>query len=209
MVPVLARNLFSEIFSNQDGYEISKSAKEFHKQDKKVSDMIDNIMYGETLFSTVREIMFHDWIKKYTQNAKVFYDLGSGIGNVAIACSLLGLFEKINGIEFIQPLHAQAVENRRNLAKVSIGLVKKLNFINESFVNCNFTDADVIFANHPTKDKEVQGYLDSQFHLLKKDSIVIYVIRYLDNDKNFQHIGSQRMQFSWGEPTVHFYRKLR
>ena len=209
MVPVLARNLFSEIFSNQDGYEISRNGRAFHKQDEKVSDMIDNIMYGETLFSTVREIMFHDWIKKYTQNAKVFYDLGSGIGNVAIACSLLGLFEKINGIEFIQPLHAQAVENRRNLAKVSIGLVKKLNFINESFVNCNFTDADVIFANHPTKDKEVQGYLDSQFHLLKKDSIVIYVIRYLDNDKNFQHIGSQRMQFSWGEPTVHFYRKLR
>ena len=209
MVPVLARNLFSEIFSNQDGYEISRNGRAFHKQDEKVSDMIDNIMYGETLFSTVREIMFHDWIKKYTQNAKVFYDLGSGIGNVAIACSLLGLFEKINGIEFIQPLHAQAVENRRNLAKVSIGLVKKLNFINESFVNCNFTDADVIFANHPTKDKEVQAYLDSQFQLLKKDSIVIYVIRYLDNDKNFQHIGSQRMQFSWGEPTVHFYRKLR
>lgn len=209
MVPVLARNLFSEIFSNQNGYEISKSAKEFHKKDEKISDMLEKVLYGETLFSTVREIMFHDWIKKYTQNAKVFYDLGSGIGNVAIACSLLGLFEKINGIEFIQPLHAQAVENRRNLAKVSIGLVKKLNFVNESFLNYNFTDADVIFANHPTKDKEVQGYLDSQFQLLKKDSIVIYVIRYLDNDKNFQHIGSQRMQFSWGEPTVHFYRKLR
>jgi tRNA1(Val) A37 N6-methylase TrmN6 len=174
MVPVLARNLFSEIFSNQDGYEISKSAKEFHKQDKKVSDMLEKVLYGETLFSTVREIMFHDWIKKYTQNAKVFYDLGSGIGNVAIACSLLGLFEKINGIEFIQPLHAQAVENRRNFAKVSIGLVKKLNFVNDSFLNCNFTDADVIFANHPTKDKEVQAYLDSQFQLLKKDSIVIY-----------------------------------
>ena len=209
MVPVLARNLFSEIFSNQDGYEISKNGREFHKQDEKVSDMIDNIMYGETLFSTVREIMFHDWIKKYTQNAKVFYDLGSGIGNVAIACSLLGLFEKINGIEFMKPSHEQAIENKRILSKFSIGLVKKLNFINDSFLNCNFTDADVIFANHPTKDKEIQAYLDSQFQLLKKDSIVIYVIRYLDNDKNFQHIGSQKMRFSWGEPTVHFYRKLR
>ena len=206
---MIARNVFDEIFSEQNGYDLSKYSKEFHKKDEKIGHMIDLVLYGETLFSTVREMMFHEWVKQYTAKAKVFYDLGSGIGNVAISCSLLGLFEEINGIEFMKPLYEKSLENKKILSKLSIGLVKKINFINESFLNYDFTNADVIFANHPTKDKEIQAYLDTQFQLLKKDAIVIYVIRYMDDQTNFEHIGSQKMQFSWGTPTVHFYRKIR
>ena len=78
----LARKIFEELYSKENGYLISKQARKKRGiNDKKLT-------YGEVKFDS-----FYKIVKGISPTSnKVFYDLGSGNGKAVILASLFGDF---------------------------------------------------------------------------------------------------------------------
>jgi SAM-dependent methyltransferase len=198
-----AAEKFGEVFSACNGYSVSWDAKKEHDD----QEIVQNILYGEAVFESLRDIFCNDMIANEMQDAKVFYDLGSGTGNVLAGLALMNVFEKCKGIELLGGLYAKSVENLKKLRQIDEEAANKIEVFNDSFLNHDFSDADVIYANHPTKDAAIQTALEEKFQNLKEGAIVIYVIHSLENRKNFRFLGTRRVKFSWGEATCYYYRK--
>ncbi len=200
--------IFNVLYGGFDGYSVSHEAKTNHKEKKdKSGKVVDNILYGETLFETVGNIFTHPLVKEKVKQAKVFYDLGSGTGNVVIAAALLKLFDKCCGIELLEGLYKRSALQHKKLVHVNKDLAARVQFFNSSFTDHDFSDADVIYANHPTKDPEIQAQLEAQLLKLKPGSLITYVIHTMHDNVNFTKLGSEKFTFSWGEATVHFYER--
>ncbi len=200
---------FEEIFSGTSGYAVNSNAIAYHKESRG-EDFTGKTLYGETPLSTIKAIFFHPAIAEDIKHAHTFYDLGSGIGNVAIGVGMLGFFKEINGVELFKLSHDNATFFHGVLSDVFPETASRISFWNESFLEHDFSHADVIFANHPIKseNKELLNALEEKFQQLKKGTIIIYVIRGLENTHNFSYLFSQKFPFSWGEATVHCYKKL-
>lgn len=199
---------FEELFHGSNGHSVNYKAIEEH-QKQSGEDLRGKTLYGETPLNTIRQIFNHPLIAQDIRNAKTFYDLGSGIGNVAIAAGMLGVFQSINGVELFKLSHETAEYYRTVLGDVFPEVASKINFFNESFLHHDFSHADVVFTNHPIKNEytSLLKALEEKFQNLKKGSLVIYVIHDLTNKENFEHVFSQTLPFSWGKATAYCYRK--
>jgi hypothetical protein len=196
---------FYQLFKDVNGYSVSGNARIKHHDQAICSKML----YGETLFDGMKEIFNHELISHDIKKAKVFYDMGSGIGNVVIGTALLGMFKKCIGIELLEGLYSKALEQHQKLLEINKKIANSITFINSSFIDHDIRDGDVFFINHPTTDPVIIKKLEDKLQTLRKGSIVLCVIRSLENDNNFAKLGSRLFKFSWGDSTVHFYKKSK
>ena len=198
---------FNELFAYIDGYEVNRQATADYKiQNPSSQDTI----YGEATFQTIFDIFSHPALASECNNARIFYDLGSGIGNVAIASAILGYFQQIHGIELMEKTHNTSVFLKNTLASLFPEIANKITFYNQNFLDHNFSNADIVFANHPVRLEyiDILQNLEDKFQQLKKGAIVIYTIRSLENKQNFETILNQQFQFGWGKGTIFAYRKI-
>lgn len=65
-----------------------------------------SLLYGETPFKTAGTLL-----EKFTRPTdKIFYDLGSGMGNVVIRAALSEKFTKVTGIEIVGERYTLSLE---------------------------------------------------------------------------------------------------
>jgi len=195
---------FNWLYGTVNGKAISKIAKAEHAGNEPFKEVI---LYGELPFQTWIEIVEQAQPKK----DGVFFDLGSGTGRIAMQSLLIHDFQKIVGVELLQPLHDKALEVRENYErqiKAQISDIvegRELQLIQQDFFNTDLHEADFIFMNHPFKDRGSFQPLEEKFlNELKRGTKIVTIIRKLNNPA-FKHLHSQKYTFSWGEATTHFH----
>lgn len=87
----------------------------------------------------------------------VFYDLGSGTGKALFAARLVCDFSRCIGIEILQALHKQAAAivhkyNEEFRDMLSAGMQQTANVYVGSFLDFDWSDGDVVFANSTCYD---------------------------------------------------------
>tara|TARA_B100001287_G_scaffold276862_1_gene290298 strand:- start:37180 stop:37719 length:540 start_codon:yes stop_codon:yes gene_type:complete len=96
--------------------------------------------YGELTISGVDTIL-----KNINTNNKIFYDLGSGIGNVILnACKRFSHLKKCIGVEFSEERTEIANQQLRKNKR----LKDKIQFIQDDLFNVSLRNADIIYISN-------------------------------------------------------------
>ena len=83
------KKVYDNVFQNINGYGVSYAEKENNQIDYFKKDVI----YGQTPFELLYALFYLEPLNSYLPKAKVFYDLGSGVGNYVIGAYLLHNFK--------------------------------------------------------------------------------------------------------------------
>jgi len=94
--------------------------------------------YDEMPFSTVKKIL--DTIDTYKDD--IFYDLGSGMGKLAIQTLFYTNCKKIVGVEYFEELHNIAICVKKN---IDINKNLRLHFMKENIMNIDISEATIIY----------------------------------------------------------------
>lgn len=194
---------FLELFKNVNGYQVSY-------EDKKKLELFENkiFTYSEIEFDGFKEILeVIDLPDDY-----IFFDCGSGIGKALILTSLLSPCKKIIGREKLPGLVEEnkvIFSNYVELLKKDIPnvLIPELDLKEDSFLNYNFHEVDLVFANSTCFDDELMNSLIEKLNSISKGSYVVTVTKQIDHS-NFECIHKSFYKMNWGSPTVYVYKKI-
>lgn len=194
--------------------EIPSVASEWRKQKiKKIyqsipygrGDHLSNglLAYAETQPSAVEKIA-----KYFTWRRHVFYDLGSGRGNVVIQAALTHRLKKTVGIELVKESHEDALKALK-IAHSTKDLSNKedVRFENKDFRNVNISDGDVIYIVATAFDEVTMKNIESKMTTLKKGSIVIIVDQEIKSDK-FKKIGTDSYDLDSYDGVANIFEKI-
>jgi SAM-dependent methyltransferase len=196
--------IYNKIFHNLNGYAISLLEK---TEREKKEEIFKNILYGEISLELLYAIYVLPPVKNYIFNAKIFYDLGSGIGNAIITSYLTGIFEKCVGIELFDSLYEISLEAKQKLVNFDKNAENKITFIHDNILNIDICEADIVLFCCPTKDENLRFKMEEKFKTLKKGSIIISLIHNFKDDKNFELLNAKLVKIAWGETPLLTYIK--
>jgi hypothetical protein len=198
---IYAETLFNFLYCKVDGYRTASLSQAATPGSREA------LLYGEIPFATWQKIV--ERIKP--KEAAIFYDLGSGIGRVAMQSHLLFDFKKSIGIELLDGLHKKALEVEKTFETIVKPQIAKslegreLIFRKDNILTTDFSDADLILLSHPFKIEENFLELEEKFlKTLKPKTKIISLIRFF-RSKQFKEIGFGNYQFSWGKSKAYFY----
>lgn len=196
--------IYEKIFLGLNGYSISLLEKEERQKNEKI---FSSILYGEVSFELLYAIYVLHPVNEYTGKAKVFYDLGSGIGNAVISSYLTGMFDKCVGVEVLDSLYNTSLEAKKRLVQIDQKAEKKVEFIHDNILNVDFSDADIVLFCCPTKDENLRTEMENNFKSLKSGSIIISLIHKFENENNFELLNAKLVRVAWGETPLMIYRR--
>ena len=192
--------LFRKIYQDINGFSVSGMAPDEVKKNY-------SLLYGEVPFLTWKQIVKQANPKK----DGVFFDLGSGVGRVAMLSHLLFDFQKCIGIELVEPLHQMALLAQENFANQPFQsalvscLERDLEFICGDIFDADLSAADFIFLNYPFRNPEVLQRLETKMlQELKPKTKIVTVLWQLKNPA-FTLLGSENYKFSWGKSPAYFF----
>lgn len=197
--------VYDKIFQGFNGYGISLLEKEKREKNEPI---FQNILYGEVSLELLYALYVLAPINEYVKNAKVFYDLGSGIGNAVISSYLTGLFEKCVGVELLNSLYSTSIQAKNRLIDYDKKSRNKVNFIHDNILNVDFSDADVVLFCCPTKDEQLRVQMENKFKTLKNGTIIISLIHKFSNEKDFELLNAKLVKVAWGETPLFIYKRL-
>ncbi len=197
---ICASLMFRKLYQDINGYAVSGTAPEEVKKNY-------SLLYGEVPFLTWKQIVERAQPKK----DGVFFDLGSGVGRVAMLSYLLFDFQKCIGIELVEPLHQMALLAQENFGKhqfqaALVSCVERdLEFICGDIFDADLSEADFIFLNYPFRNPEVLQRLEEKMlQELKPKTKIVTVLWQLKNPA-FKLLGSENYKFSWGKSPAYFF----
>lgn len=195
--------LFNYLYGSFSGYSISHDARKDHDDNEAIKDLL----YGEVPFDVWCDIV-------QRANAKrdgVFFDLGSGTGRIIMQSYMVFDFKKVVGIELLEGLYDKSCQVREMFEKdirhrISQKLEnRELTLLNKNIFDVDLSEADLVFMNHPFKDREMFERLENKFlNEFKPGTKIITTIRSL-NDQRFKSLGTKKYEFSWGESTIYYH----
>lgn len=94
--------------------------------------------YGETGFDSIETLVKN--LPEYFNQNTVFYDLGSGLGKIVYHIGVKYNVKKSCGIEYSKERFNKSIEFLNETNNVS--------FINDNFLNCDLSDATVIYTDN-------------------------------------------------------------
>ena len=197
--------IYDKIFQGFNGYGISLLEKEKREKNEPI---FQNILYGEVSLELLYALYVLPPINEYVKNAKVFYDLGSGIGNAVISSYLTSLFEKCVGVELLDSLYSTSIQAKNRLIDYDKKSRNKVNFIHDNILNVDFSDADVVLFCCPTKDEQLRTQMENKFKTLKNGTIIISLIHKFSNEKDFELLNAKLVKVAWGETPLFIYKRL-
>lgn len=128
-----------------------------------------------------------------------YYDLGSGFGKTVILAGLLGL--KATGIEVSTAHHNEACEAWERSKKFPMH-GGEINLLQGSFLEEDFSDADIVFINSFTFPDDLMANIAHAASGLKPGSFIVAASR-LPGDK-FQVLRKVRLPTSWNNASTYF-----
>jgi len=199
-------SLYNDIFS-ETSLELGKSLSK-DERDKKNLNEEKSLIYGEVDYQSFYKVLR----KIHFKPGGTFYDLGSGTGKAVIAARLTRDFSKCIGIEILHGLHDAArfaVQNfHQNFRKfLNSGQTQHTSVYHGSFLEYDWSDGDVVFANSTCFDDNLMLQMAKQAESLKPGSIFVTFTKGLTS-KKFEVLERKRYKMSWGPATVFIHRRL-
>ncbi len=178
-------------YSKTPTYSLSKQYRA--EQEPENPDLI----YGElSVYSFLYLLVL---VSKNKSKLNKTYDLGCGDAKLMLAAALY--FENMQavGVEKVPALVEPILES---------GLPENLQIIQNSFLEIDFFDADLIYINGAVFQESTWLECCEKFELLNTGCYVISVVREIKSP-NFILIYSALHSASWGKALVHIYRKFQ
>lgn len=194
---------YDEIFKGLNGYAVSL----VEKQNKIDNLYIKDLIYGETPIELLYALFQLDFIKNYMNKAKIFYDLGSGIGNMVIGSYLIGNFEKCVGVEILDSLYNISKTAEKRLNSIDSTSKNKIKFIHDNILNVDISDADIVLFCCPNKDEALRLKMEEKFKTLKNGTVILSLIHVIQNKEDFDLLAAKMVRSAWGETPMMFYLK--
>ncbi|CCI49520.1 unnamed protein product [Albugo candida] len=166
-------------------------------------------IYGEIDFFAFVDVL--QWVIRQgsiMKNEAVFYDLGSGTGKAVIAASLLYNFDKVIGIEALEPLNTFAKKRAvklRNLTKNNC-LASSIEFWYGSFLEKDWTDGTIVFCHATCFSDSDWRSISLVAEKLKQGSYVITASQILQSAL-FEVVKSEQVKTSWGTAKIYIHRR--
>lgn len=191
------------IFNGLNGYRVSL----LEKQEKSKDKYIENLIYGEIPIELLYALFVFEPIEKYMTKGKIFYDLGSGIGNTVIGSYLIGNFDKYVGIEILNSLYKISETARNRLLEIDRDSKNRILFFHGNILDYDISDGDVLLFCCPNKDENIRYMMEEKFISLKSNAIILSLIHIFKNNKNFELLTSRIVRTAWGETPMMIYKK--
>jgi len=157
---------------------------------------INTLTYGETSFYSAGDIFSLAKINK----DDVFYDIGSGTGNVVFLCNLLYGIKSV-GIDAIPTFISQSMKIKEELS------FNNVEFINRNFLEEDISDGTVFFIVTTVFDRETRKGLEEKFKDIPSGIRIITVTHKFDVPY-LKVVGEKKVFFSWGYETVYLHVKI-
>jgi len=197
--------IYDKVFKNLNGYGISLFEK---TQREKLDPIFKDVLYGEVSLEVLYALYVLPPVSDYLHKARVFYDLGSGIGNAVISSYLTGVFDRCVGVELLDTLYAASLEAKKNLEKIDKNSNGHIRFVHDNILNVDFSDADVLLFCCPTKDETIRKKMEEKFTMLKAGSIIMSLIHVIEDKNNFELLNAKLVRVAWGETPLMIYRRI-
>lgn len=195
----------NQLFNQAQSGQISKAER------KRMDIQDDAFIYGEVEFLPFYIML--DRVKPKPN--EIFYDLGSGAGKATFTAAIYFDFAKAYGVELLPGLFdlansqinkAYSLVDIKDNNKSFKNQIAKIEFINNNFLNVDFSDADVVFVNatclsYPTWEKLVE-----KFTHLKPGSRVIVTTKKIEHPDFSQSFHGMTLM-SWGMNSINVYIK--
>lgn len=191
--------VFQQLYGDINGFVISIEAR----RDNDSSDYT----YGEVEFDSFTELLSK--CDPAPGTSTVFYDLGCGTGKAVIAAMIAFDLKKSCGIEIIAPLCVCAEQQQQRLRanKAYEKMADRIEFKQGSFLEMDFSDADLIFINSTAFLDETWVTLTKWLEQTKPGTVIISLTKSLDSP-HFQLNHSGPVKMSWGTSTAHIQKRL-
>lgn len=197
--------LYDSIFAGISGYSVSLLEKNSREEKEPI---FKDVLYGELSFELFYAILVLPPVSEYLNNAKVFYDIGSGIGNAVIAAYLTDVFEKCVGVEIMRSLYDASKMAKKRLQSMCSDACDRVLFVNDNALNVDFSDADMALFCCPTKDEKLRYEMENKFKNLKNGSIIISLIHKFKNEMDFELLNAKLVKTAWGETPLFTYKRF-
>jgi len=160
-------------------------------------------IYGEIQFLSFYKIL--DKVKP-KQHEK-FYDLGCGGGKAVFSAALFFELSQSIGIELLPGLcdvaHHQLKKAKQNTLLQP--MLSRIQFINDNFLQYDFSDGDIIFINATALSDSIWSKLCAKLLKLKSGSRVIVTTKTISH-RSFELVYQGRELMSWGMNSVNIYQ---
>jgi hypothetical protein len=167
-------------------------------------------IYGEIDF-----LSFYTILERVSPSSQdVFYDLGSGSGKAVLSATLFFNVKESFGIELLPPLYEQSIAQLEKAAqrfqqhdaeKEYLPQVRRIQFINDSFLHYDFENADIIYVAATCLSDATWNDLISKMARLKPGSRIIVASRMIHHEQ-FESIYQGIELMSWGLCPVRIYK---
>lgn len=153
-----------------------------------------SLIYGEVDFDSFAKIL-----RGLPVNTGKFCDLGSGSGRAVFIARILHDFDECVGVEILHNLHRASASLRLPADVLSR---ESLGFVRASFLDYDWSDADVAFANSTCFEDDLMDALSDRAERLKPGAILVTFTRSLNSNAPFDLLQRERYKMSWGPATV-------
>ncbi|EQC27258.1 hypothetical protein SDRG_14880 [Saprolegnia diclina VS20] len=188
-----------------------EKGKDISRKDREEQELLHekSLVYGEVDYHAFLDVLSRVPIRP----GDTFYDLGSGTGRAVFLARLNFDFAKCVGIELLQGLHEAAAEICRNYTEFVQPTISTTSpqlavaFFHSSFLDLDWSHADVCFANSTCFDALLLQRMSAQAERLRPGAYLITFTKPLDSTA-FDIIFKQRYSMSWGPATVYLHQRL-
>jgi SAM-dependent methyltransferase len=206
LIEAEALALYNELFYDTS-LEVGKSLSKDERDENELNE--DKcLIYGEVDFTS-----FYKVLRKINPpQGSTFYDLGSGTAKAIFIARLTQDFGRCLGIEILEGLHNQAVKivdryNSKYRSYLCTGLDLHASVHQGSFLEYDWSDGDVVFANSTCFDDTLMEDMSKRAENLRPGAIFITFTKGLTSSK-FEVLERKRYRMSWGPATVYIHRRL-
>lgn len=191
--------IITSLYNNSDAYIISRNACK--KRGIKGNDFV----YGEIEF-----LSFLTLLKKINpQPHDIFYDLGCGSGKAVLTTALCFNIQKACGVELLTELYdlANTQLNKARRLAPDLTSLDHVQFYNHDFLNCDFSDATILFINATCINENNWKELLKKIMKLPTETRIILTSKHIHHD-HFKLLSASKELMSWGMNTVNIYKKI-
>ena len=211
------KTLYSQLQQDLDWPRIKKTNDFLTHQYRGVSGKFISKIYRyvhfirnkEFIYGEIDFLSFYDLLKKTApQEGDIFYDLGSGTGKAVFCAALFFNLSHAKGIELLVPLHEKAqffLKNIQNSYNQNFNPKTIIEFINDNFLNYNFSDANIIYVAATCLNDETWKNLIAKMATLKTGTRIIIATKKIDHP-NFHMMHQSIHLMSWGLCPVTIYK---
>ena len=159
-------------------------------------------IYGEIDFLSFYTIL----VRVSPSKQDVFYDLGSGSGKAVLSAMWFFNVKKSIGIELLPPLYHQShLQLAQSNQWFVHNQIENIQFINDSFLDYDFGDADIIYVAATCLNDDTWNLLISKMASLKPSTRIIVATRMIHHEQ-FECLYQGIELMSWGLCPVKIYK---